>query len=75
MHVIVVRKRLYDAHPWIAKSLLDAFELARQPGASRDDIYPYGVEPNRPTLEAACRYARAQLGLDLPADVAELFAR
>jgi len=75
MHVIVVRKSLYDEHPWIAKSLLDAFELAKRPGATHDDTYPYGVEPNRPTLEAACRYARAQLGLDLPEDVAELFAR
>ena len=75
MHVIAVRKRFYDAHPWIAKSLLDAFELAKRPGASHDDTHPYGVEPNRPTLEAACRYARAQLGLDLPEDVADLFAR
>jgi 4,5-dihydroxyphthalate decarboxylase len=75
MHVIAVRKNLYEAHPWIAKSLLDAFELARQRGAAPDDIHPYGVEPNRPTLEAARRYARAQLGLDLPEDVAELFAR
>jgi 4,5-dihydroxyphthalate decarboxylase len=29
MHVVVVRREIYDAHPWVARSLQKAFELSR----------------------------------------------
>jgi 4,5-dihydroxyphthalate decarboxylase len=29
MHIIVIRKSLYERHPWIAKSLYDAFEQSK----------------------------------------------
>jgi 4,5-dihydroxyphthalate decarboxylase len=31
MHVVVVRRALLDAHPWVANNLVDAFERARAP--------------------------------------------
>jgi 4,5-dihydroxyphthalate decarboxylase len=30
MHVLVVRRAIYDAHPWVVRSLQKAFELSRQ---------------------------------------------
>ena len=64
--------RSFAAHsltPW------SRYEVEETLALFGDDAFPYGVDPNRPSLEAACRYARAQLGLDLPGDVAELFTR
>jgi 4,5-dihydroxyphthalate decarboxylase len=31
MHVVVVRRSLVAAHPWLANNLVDAFEAARRP--------------------------------------------
>ncbi len=82
MHLIVIRRGLYEAHPFVAQSLYDAMcesrrralHLMRELGALRymlpwltadideiDDVFggdpwPYGVEPNRPTLEALIDY-------------------
>lgn len=82
MHLVVIRREIYDANPWIAKSLWTAFEAAkawaldemRFSGAQRymlpwlfadideidelfgGDPWPYGVEANRPTLEAYVQY-------------------
>ncbi len=82
MHLVVIRREVYDANPWIAASLCKAFEAAkawaldemRFSGAQRymlpwlfadldevdelfgGDPWPYGVEANRPTLEAYVRY-------------------
>ena len=78
MHTIVIRKDVYEKNPFVATSLYDAFneakdwawEKMRYSGTLRymlpwlpddvqeiDDLFggdcwPYGVEPNRPTLEA-----------------------
>ncbi len=82
MHLVVIRREVHDANPWIAASLWKAFEAAkawaldemRFSGAQRymlpwlypdldeidelfgGDPWPYGVEANRPTLEAYVRY-------------------
>ena len=82
MHTIVIRRDVYERHPFLATSLFKAFSKAKDIGyrkmryrgtlrsmlpwmhAEIDDIdavfggdpWPYGVEPNRPTLEALVRY-------------------
>jgi 4,5-dihydroxyphthalate decarboxylase len=82
MHLIVIRRDLHEAHPFVAQSLYDALCEAkdralaqmRERGALRymlpwlpadmdeiDDVFggdpwPYGIEGNRPTLEALVQY-------------------
>ncbi len=86
MHVLVIRRDVYERDRWIAMSLYQAFEeakrrsiarvrefglshvpmpwvpdhLAQWRAAAGEDFWPYGIEPNRPTLEAFFRYAHEQ---------------
>jgi 4,5-dihydroxyphthalate decarboxylase len=86
MHLIVIRNDIYEKNPFVATSLYDAFNAAkdwarekmRYSGTLRymlpwlpddmaeiDDLFggdcwPYGVEPNRPTLEALVTYMTEQ---------------
>jgi 4,5-dihydroxyphthalate decarboxylase len=100
MHVVVMRRELYEQHPWAAVSLYQAFEQARQNCMNNlkieeplpvslpwiyefaksardlmgDDYWPYGVEKNRKTIEALCRYTWEQGLVPRQAQVDELFA-
>ncbi len=82
MHLIVIRNDIYEKNPFVATSLYDAFNKAKNrawdkmrfSGTLRymlpwlpddvqeiDDLFggdcwPYGIEPNRPTLEALVTY-------------------
>ena len=86
MHVITLRRAVYERYPWAAMNLLKAFGEAKRRSLARiadltasgiplpwaaslaeearaqfgDDLFPYGVEANRKTLEAFCRFAHAQ---------------
>ena len=81
MHLVGVRRELVQRHPWLAASVLKAFEQAKSAAlalindtsatkvtlpfveenlkAARalmgDDFWPYGVTPNRKTLETFLR--------------------
>ena len=83
MHIIAIRRDVYDTNPWIAMNLYKAFLAAKQNSVRRaleitatrfpfawcydsaettkkifgDDFFPYGLEPNRPTLEAFLKYS------------------
>ena len=100
MHLIVIRRDVYDANPNIAPALYDAFGKAkdialkhiRYSGALRymlpflmDDVdeidrvfdgdpWPYGVEANRPTLEAEVQYMVEQHYIAEPMPIETLFA-
>lgn len=79
MHVVVIRRNVYEAHPFVAESLYRAFTAAKDRAVARmrdrsgtlpymlpwmkadveelvrefgEDPWPYGIEPNLPTLEA-----------------------
>jgi 4,5-dihydroxyphthalate decarboxylase len=82
MHLVAIRRAVYEQHPWIANSLYAAFVEAKRIARERlryagslaamlpwlqdeieeidevfgGDPFPYGIEPNRPTLEALVRY-------------------
>lgn len=87
MHLVVVKRDVYERHPWVALNLYKAFVTAKDlclermkgigghspvalPGFLHrldearkvygDDLWSYGVEPNRPTLQTACRYSFQQ---------------
>ena len=82
MHLIAIRRSLYERHRWLATSFYKAFVEAKRRARTRmryggslstmlpwlmdeieeidavfgGDAFPYGIEPNRPTLEALVRY-------------------
>lgn len=88
MHVIVVRRDVYEANRWIARNLLDAFERAKRaclPEICQNqtsflptawgsdhiedtarllfpdgDLWPYGIEKNRKTLEPFLTWCHEQ---------------
>jgi 4,5-dihydroxyphthalate decarboxylase len=90
MHLVVIRRDVYEANRWAARALYDAFKQAKQEAHDLyyktyggrihlllmiplltelieanhkmmgDDPWPYGVAPNRATLETFLRYHHAQ---------------
>lgn len=86
MHVIAMKAEVFERHPWIATSLLEAFTEAKDRSLERalditcshfplpwvteaaqraqrllgDDFWPYGIEPNRRTLQAFVDFAFEQ---------------
>jgi 4,5-dihydroxyphthalate decarboxylase len=99
MHLIVIRRDLYKAHPFVAQSLYDALRESKdralaqmkERGALRymlpwlpadmdeiDDVFggdpwPYGIEANRPTLEALVQYMVEQNFIARPIPIEDLF--
>ncbi len=99
MHLIAIRKQLYERYPYIATSLYNAFCESKKialekmfnlralrymtPFLMRDideiyelfdgDPWPYGIEPNRPTLEAFATYLVDQSLIGAPVPVDDLF--
>ena len=86
MHVIAMRRAVYERYPWTVMNLLKGFEEAKKRSVERvrdltasrfplpwgatladeatktfgEDLFPYGLEANRKTLDAYCRFAHAQ---------------
>ena len=99
MHLVAIRKQLYERYPFIATSLYNAFCESKKialekmfnlralrymtPFLMRDideiyelfdgDPWPYGIEPNRPTLEAFVTYLVDQSLIAAPVPVNDLF--
>jgi len=100
MHVVVLRRDVYERDRWVAMNLLQAFEEAKNRSIARaadivasttpvpwlaeharrwrevagEDFWPYGIEPNRSTLEAYLQYAHEQGICRRRLTVEELFA-
>jgi 4,5-dihydroxyphthalate decarboxylase len=99
MHLVAIRRDLYESHPFIAKSLHDAFVEAKRltlhkllyrgamlsmlPWSRAEalemqalfggDFWPYGVEANRPTLEAFMTYLHEQGMIAKPFPIEDIF--
>jgi 4,5-dihydroxyphthalate decarboxylase len=100
MHLVAIKKSVYEKYPFVATSLFNAFQRAKEialdrmynqralrymmPWLPRDideiheyfggDPWPYGVEENRPTLEALVQYLQDQHLTDWKPKLEELFA-
>jgi 4,5-dihydroxyphthalate decarboxylase len=99
MHLVAIKKSVYERYPFVATSLYDAFVKSKETALEKlfnlravrymtpflmreiDDIWevfngdpwPYGIEPNRRTLEALVKYQQ-DLGLiDTPVKIDDLF--
>jgi len=99
MHLVVIRRDVYERHRWIANSLYKGLVEAKARALARmrktgahpymlpwvhheiekindvfgGDPYPYGIEANRPTLEALVQYMSEQHFIPQPIPIADLF--
>ncbi len=99
MHVVALRRDVFEAYPWAAMNLYQAFERAKQRSLDRlsditaahaplawlgdyaahlrelfgGDPWPYGLEPNRRTLEAFLQFAFEHGVCHRPVAAEELF--
>jgi 4,5-dihydroxyphthalate decarboxylase len=86
MHVVAMRRAVFERYPWVAMNLFKAFTEAKARSVERmhdltasrvpvpwaaavadefaasfgGDPFPYGLEENRKTLDAFCRFAHDQ---------------
>jgi 4,5-dihydroxyphthalate decarboxylase len=101
MHVIAMRRAVFERYPWVAMNMLKAFEQAKARSMERirdltasripvpwaaaiagewgegfgADPFAYGLEANRKTLEAFCRFAHEQGVTAKPMTPDELFPK
>lgn len=63
MHIVVIRREIYDENPWVARSLFAAFEEAKRVGLARlsSDATPYC---SLPWLQSNVEAASETLGRD-----------
>ncbi len=100
MHLIAMRRSLYERHRWLATSLFKACVESKRRALARmryggslacmlpwllaeieeidevfgGDAWPYGIAPNRPTLEALVSYMVEQHFIAKPMPIDDLFA-
>ncbi|HTK12746.1 MAG TPA: ABC transporter substrate-binding protein [Xanthobacteraceae bacterium] len=101
MHLVAIRKDIYEKHPFVATSLYNAFVQSKNLALKKmfstralrymmpflpaqldeirdvfgDDPWPYGVEDNRPTLEALVQYMHDQHFIAKKMPIEDLFAK
>jgi 4,5-dihydroxyphthalate decarboxylase len=99
MHLIALRRDLFERHRWVATSLYKAFVESKRRAIARmryagslavmlpwllaeieeidevfgGDAWPYGIEPNRPTLQALIQYMVEQHFIAKPIALEDLF--
>jgi 4,5-dihydroxyphthalate decarboxylase len=99
MHLVAIRKDVYEKHPFVATSLYNAMVQSKDLALKKmknlralrymlpwmtaeideiqeifgDDPWPYGVEENRPTLEALVTYMHDQAMIPKKIPLKELF--
>ena len=61
MHVVVIRRAVYERHPWLAAGLTLAFQKAKEHAFERvsEAVYPL------PWLNLDCEYAQGIMGRDI----------
>jgi 4,5-dihydroxyphthalate decarboxylase len=87
-HMVVIKTPLYEANPWIADAIYEAFKEAKQRWVDsvgpeeantipaigvKAERLPYGVQRNQKSIEAAVRYGHEQNVLSRKWELDELF--
>ena len=74
-HMVVVRESSLRAQPWLAQEMFRLLAEARKaaPAKGGPDPFPFGVEPNRKSLELIIRYSAQQGLIPRQYSVDELF--
>jgi 4,5-dihydroxyphthalate decarboxylase len=101
MHLVAIRRDVYEKHPFVATSLYNAFVQAKNLALKKmfstralrymmpflpaqldeirdvfgDDPWPYGVEENRPSLEALVQYMHDQHFIPKKMPIEDLFVK
>ena len=63
MHTVVIRREVLEGHPWVAQSLVKAFEESKQI-AMKDLFETTALKVTLPWLTAAAEEAREIFGAD-----------
>ncbi|KAG8628471.1 hypothetical protein KVT40_004344 [Elsinoe batatas] len=90
MHLVAIGREVWEKNTWIATNLFEAFEKSKELARKRmestsvcchdiketfgGDCWPYGIEPNRKTLEALVLYLHEQGLIDKKVALKDLFA-
>ena len=76
-HMVVVKESLLKSRPWVAQEvfrlLVESKKAAGLPAKEGIDPFPFGVEPNRKSLELVIMYAAQQGLIPRRFEVDELF--
>jgi 4,5-dihydroxyphthalate decarboxylase len=74
-HMVVVRESSLKTHPWLAQEMFRLLADARKaaPAKGGPDPFPFGVEPNRKSLELIIQYSAQQGLIPRQYQVDELF--
>ena len=59
-HIVAVRSELLAEHPWLADELMALFTEAKRKSGAGDDGLPYGLEPNRLSMQMLLDFAAEQ---------------
>ena len=99
MHLVAIRREVYERHKWLATSFYQAFVESKRRALARlryagslstmlpwlqseieeidevfgGDAWPYGIERNRPTLEALIQYMVEQSFIPKAVPIESLF--
>lgn len=76
-HIVAVKTDLLQRHSWLAQELTGLFEAARQMAGAegKNPPPPYGLEPNRRSMQMLLDFAAEQLLVPRRYQVDELFWR
>lgn len=61
-HIVSVKAELLRQHPWLAEELMNLFEEARRKAGNlaNEALLPYGLEPNRRSMQMLLDFAAQQ---------------
>jgi 4,5-dihydroxyphthalate decarboxylase len=74
-HIVAVKNELLAQHPWLADELMAVFTEAKRKSGAGDDGLPYGLEPNRRSMQMLLDFAAEQKLTQRAYQVDEIFPR